>query len=53
MLKQNGRMFHYIGDPESKTGARTTKGVVNRLKDAGFNRIVFKFNNNKLNNKSK
>jgi predicted methyltransferase len=42
VLKQNGRMFHYIGDPESKTGARTTKGVVNRLKDAGFNRIVFK-----------
>jgi uncharacterized protein len=42
VLKQNGRMFHYIGDPESKTGARTTKGVVNRLREAGFERIVSK-----------
>ena len=42
VLKQNGRMFHYIGDPESKTGARTTKGVVKRLREAGFERIVSK-----------
>ncbi len=42
VLKQNGRMFHYIGDPESKTGARTTKGVVNRLREAGFERILSK-----------
>jgi predicted methyltransferase len=42
VLKQNGRMFHYIGDPESKTGARTTKGVLNRLKGAGFERIALK-----------
>jgi uncharacterized protein len=40
VLKQNGRMFHYIGDPESKTGARTTKGVVNRLREAGFERVA-------------
>jgi predicted methyltransferase len=42
VLKQNGRMFHYIGDPESKTGARTTKGVTNRLRAAGFERILSK-----------
>ena len=42
VLKHNGRMFHYIGDPESETGARTTKGVVNRLRTAGFGRIISK-----------
>lgn len=40
VLKQNGRIFHYIGDPESKTGARTTAGVIRRLKEAGFRRVV-------------
>lgn len=39
VLKPNGRMFHYIGDPDSKTGANITKGVVRRLKEAGFTRI--------------
>jgi predicted methyltransferase len=42
VLKHNGRMFHYIGDPDSKTGARTTKGVVNRLREAGFIRVIYK-----------
>jgi predicted methyltransferase len=42
VLKRNGRMFHYIGDPDSKTGARTTKGVVRRLRAAGFPRVVHK-----------
>jgi hypothetical protein len=36
VLKPGGRLFHYIGDPESALGARTTRGVVNRLLDAGF-----------------
>jgi predicted methyltransferase len=40
VLKRNGRMFHYIGDPASESGARTTKGVVNRLRAAGFQRII-------------
>lgn len=40
LLKHNGRMFHYIGDPDSKIGARVTKGVVRRLQDSGFTRIT-------------
>jgi predicted methyltransferase len=32
-------MFHYIGNPESQSGGRTTKGVVKRLMDAGFARV--------------
>ena len=40
MLKHNGRIFHYIGDPESKTGARVTKGVLRRLQEAGFTRVM-------------
>jgi uncharacterized protein len=42
VLRRNGRLFHYIGDPESKSGARTTKGVVRRLQEAGFTRVVLK-----------
>jgi uncharacterized protein len=40
VLKHNGRIFHYIGDPESKTGARVTKGVLRRLQEAGFARVT-------------
>jgi uncharacterized protein len=40
VLKHNGRMFHYIGDPESRTGARVTKGVTRRLQEAGFARVI-------------
>jgi predicted methyltransferase len=40
VLKHNGRIFHYIGDPESKTGARVTKGVLRRLQEAGFTRVM-------------
>jgi uncharacterized protein len=36
VLKGNGRLFHYIGDPHSKSGANVTRGVVRRLQDAGF-----------------
>lgn len=39
VLKHNGRMFHYIGDPDSKSGARVTAGVIRRLQDAGFKRV--------------
>jgi predicted methyltransferase len=39
VLKRNGRLFHYIGDPNSSSGARTTKGVVRRLQEAGFSRV--------------
>ena len=40
VLKSNGRMFHYIGNPESKSGARVTRGVVQRLKEAGFSQVI-------------
>jgi len=36
ILKTNGRMFHYIGNPDSKTGATVGRGVVNRLHQSGF-----------------
>lgn len=42
VLKRNGRMFHYIGNPDSGSGARVTKGVVRRLQEAGFSRVVHK-----------
>ncbi len=38
-LKPRGRMFHYIGDPDSKSGAQVTRGVVRRLLEAGFSRV--------------
>jgi len=40
VLKRNGRIFHYIGDPESKSGARVTAGVIRRLQEAGFKRVT-------------
>jgi predicted methyltransferase len=39
VLKPNGRMFHYIGNPKSKSGGRVTRGVTQRLKQAGFSRM--------------
>ena len=40
VLGSNGRMFHYLGDPNSALGGRVTKGVVKRLQSAGFRRII-------------
>lgn len=39
VLKRGGKLFHYIGDPESKFGANITRGVSERLQHAGFKRI--------------
>ena len=39
VLKPNGRMFHYIGNPQSKSGASQTRGVTQRLRQAGFRRV--------------
>lgn len=36
ILVARGRLFHYIGDPDSQHGSRVTRGVVRRLQDAGF-----------------
>lgn len=40
ILKRGGRLFHYIGDPEGKTGGSITRGVMRRLHEAGFSRVV-------------
>jgi predicted methyltransferase len=40
VLQKGGRVFHYIGDPNSGSGARVTKGVKQRLAEAGFSKVV-------------
>lgn len=42
VLTRKGYLFHYIGDPESKSGQNITRGVIKRLGEAGFTRIVRK-----------
>ena len=39
-LRPGGRLFHYIGDPHSASGARTTAGALRRLEAVGFQRIT-------------
>ena len=36
VLRSGGRLFHYIGDPASPSGSRTTASVLRRLGEAGF-----------------
>jgi hypothetical protein len=40
VLKPGGRLFHYVGSPESKSGGGVTRGVLRRLQQAGFRRVV-------------
>lgn len=42
VLRPRGRLFHYIGDPESRSGRNITASAIRRLKSAGFSRIVRK-----------
>ena len=39
VLAPRGRLFHYIGNPDSPSGANVTRGVIRRLGEAGFDRI--------------
>jgi predicted methyltransferase len=39
VLARGGRLFHYIGDLESRTGRRVYDGVMRRLREAGFSRV--------------
>ena len=39
ILRPGGRLFHYVGNPHSRAGARATAGVRRRLADAGFENI--------------
>ena len=40
VLRRGGRMFHYVGDLESRSGRTVVKGVVHRLREAAFSRVV-------------
>lgn len=42
VLKPRGVMFHYIGNPESKSGGSVTRGVMDRLARAGFSRVLLR-----------
>ncbi len=42
VLKRGGRLFHYIGNLESKSSGTVTKGALKRLQEAGFTRVVRK-----------
>jgi predicted methyltransferase len=39
VLRRKGRLFHYIGDPESKAIQRVQRGVMKRLQEVGFQRV--------------
>ncbi len=40
ILQRGGRLFHYIGDLNSKSSGTIAKGVIRRLQEAGFTRVV-------------
>jgi hypothetical protein len=40
VLRRGGRLFHYIGDLESKSGGSVARGAARRLQEAGFARVV-------------
>ncbi|HZD10473.1 MAG TPA: spermine synthase [Candidatus Binatia bacterium] len=40
VLSSRGRLFHYIGDLQSRSGAGVARGVRQRLVAAGFKRVV-------------
>lgn len=42
VLKRGGRLFHYIGDLDSKSGGTVSRGALRRLQEAGFKRVVRK-----------
>jgi len=39
LLRNNGKLFHYIGDPDSKSGRSVTAGVLRRLEQVGFRQV--------------
>ena len=40
ILRPKGKLFHYIGNPDSPSGKITTAGAIRRLHDTGFTRIA-------------
>ena len=39
VMRNQSRLFHYVGDPESKSGRNITAGVIGRLEQAGFRQV--------------
>jgi uncharacterized protein len=39
VMRNQSRLFHYIGDPESKSGHSITAGVIRRLEQVGFRQV--------------
>jgi predicted methyltransferase len=39
LLSRSGRLFHYVGDPDSKSGRNVTASVTRRLQQAGFQQV--------------
>lgn len=40
VLKKGGKLYHYTGSPGEKRGINIPKGVVKRLKEAGFSNVT-------------
>jgi uncharacterized protein len=39
VMRNRSQLFHYVGDPESKSGRSITAGVIRRLEQAGFRQV--------------
>ncbi len=39
VMRNRSHLFHYIGDPDSKSGRSITAGVIRRLEQVGFQRV--------------
>ena len=39
VMRNRSQLFHYVGDPESKSGHSITVGVIRRLEQAGFRQV--------------
>jgi uncharacterized protein len=39
VMRNRSQLFHYIGDPESKSGRSITAGVLRRLEQAGYRQV--------------
>src|SRR2546421_3361049 len=40
VLKRKGKLFHYLGDPNTTQGKTVTEGAIRRLKESGFKEVV-------------
>lgn len=39
VMRNHAKLFHYIGDPDSKSGHNLTAGVIRRLEQVGFKQV--------------